>query len=89
MQRHVVIVYHEVGSTKAQLVQRLAVETGAFFKKEKAEQNKENKTKICCISFYWRKEKLPKEQAKVSNLFKHSKIWKLGTKLGNIFTGSD
>ena len=93
MQRHVVIVYHEVGSTKAQLVQQLAVETGAFFKKEKAEQNrtkqKKTKTKICCISFYWRKEQLPKEQAKVSNLFKHSKIWKLGTELGNIFTGSD
>lgn len=49
MQRHVVIVYHEVGSTKAQLVQQLAVETGAFFKKEKAEQNrtkqKKNKNK--------------------------------------------
>ena len=87
MQRHVVIVYHEVGSTKAQLVQQLAVETGAFFKKEKAEQNrtkqKKNKTKKSAAShFIGEKNNYQKSKQKFQTFLNTARFGSLGPNWG-------
>ena len=79
MQRHVVIVYHEVGSTKAQLVQRLAVETGAFFKKEKAEQNKTKpKQKSAASHFIGEKKNDQKSKQKFQTFLNTARFGSLG-----------
>ena len=83
MQRHVVTVYHEVGSTKAQLVQQLAVETGAFFKKEKAEQNRKQKKKKSAAShFIGEKNNYQKSKQKFQTFLNTARFGSLGPNWG-------
>ena len=80
MQRHVVTVYHEVGSTKAQLVQQLAVDTGAFFKKEKAEQKKKKKT--AASHFIGEKNNYQKSKQKFQTFLNTARFGSLGPNWG-------